>query len=840
MPSSEVLHGDMKRSSQKGHASLAVLVLGGALALAALSAATTSRPISSSPQPVAVTPAEVDEVLQQYCVICHNQRANTAGLALDTLNVEDTGAHPATWEKVVKKLRTGTMPPGGLPRPEAETYVAVAEWLENELDRNWATNPNPGRINAMHRLNRTEYNNAIQDLFGLDLDVRALLPGDETADGSFDNFAAGLSITTAHLERYMSVARTVTRAATGLPPTNPVVETFEVPLHIVQTDLRSTDLPLGSRGGIAVPYNFPAEGEYLIKIRLRRQYQDYIMGMGWPQQFDLRLDGEVVERFTVGGNAPGTPATRSFAGAGNNFGSPDWEEFMHNADDSLEVRLKVEAGRRVVGVAFVRDHFEPEFVPQPLQRGRVLTNDEQYMEHAGIHSVEIGGPYEMSDELPDTPSRQAIFTCHPEEGAEEVQCAEEILSRFVRSAFRRPTQEADVEMAMEFFRLGRENGGSFDTGIQFALERILVDPEFLVRVYRDPPELAPDAEVYPLSDLELASRLSFFIWSSIPDEELLAVAEAGGLSDPEVRRQQVLRMLKDPRATEALVKDFTAQWLNLRLLDEELADPDLYPDFDDNLIEAFRNETQLFVGSTFEEDRSVVELLTADYTFVNERLARHYGIPDVYGSRFRRVQLPNLGQRGGILGHAGLLAATSYPDRTSPVLRGKWLLDNILGAPVAPPPPNVSASLSEEPSVAGLSIRDRLEQHRNDPICSSCHSIMDPLGFALESFDATGRWRVVDELKRPVDNVGTWTNGEEINGFTGLRSMLVDQREQFVQNLTGKLMSYALGRSLEYYDQPAIRRIVRDAEADDYRWSSIISGITETPAFLMRAVDETD
>src|SRR5690606_7447321 len=529
MASFDVKHGVSGWRARRGRASVAVLVLGGALALGALGAATIAHPRVASPAPVDVTPAEVNEVLQTYCVICHNQRANTAGLALDTLDVENTGVHAATWEKVVKKLRTGTMPPGGLPRPDPETYRAVSEWLENALDASWAANPNPGRIAAVHRLNRTEYNNAIRDLFGLDMDVRALLPGDETADGSFDNFAAGLSITTAHLERYLSVARTVTRAATGLPPTSPVVETFEVPLHIVQTDLRSTDLPLGSRGGVAIPYNFPADGEYTIRIRLRRQYQDYIMGMGWPQQFDLRLDGTLLERFTVGGNAPGTPATRSFAGAGNNFGSPDWEEFMHHADDSLAVRVRVEAGRRVVGVSFVRDHFEPEFVPQPLQRGRVLTNDEQYMEHAGIHSVEIAGPYEASGGLPDTPVRQALFSCHPDRGAEEARCAEEILSRFVRRAFRRPALDEDVEMAMGFYQLGREEGGSFDTGIQFALERILVDPEFLARIYRDPPELDPGARIYPLNDLELASRLSFFLWSSIPDEELLAAAEAGEL-----------------------------------------------------------------------------------------------------------------------------------------------------------------------------------------------------------------------------------------------------------------------------------------------------------------------
>lgn len=835
-----VSHRGSAIRSQGGYAHLLLVALGGGVALAGLTVLSAPRLAWLSPTPARPPAAEVEEVIRTYCVTCHNLRAGTANLAFDTLDATNPAAHPATWEKVVKKLRTGTMPPGGLPRPDRETYLAVTEWLETELDRAWAADPDPGRISAVHRLNRTEYNNAVRDLLALDVDVRALLPGDETADGSFDNFAAGLSITTAHLERYMSVARQVTRLATGLPPTAPVVETFEVPLHVVQTELRSTDLPLGSRGGVALRYHFPVDGEYLIKIRLRRQYQDYIMGMGWPQQFDVRLDGALLRRFTVGGNAPGRPATRSFAGAGNNFGDPEWEEFMHTADDSLEVRVRVEGGPRVVGVSFVRDHWEPEFVPQPLQRGRVQTNDELYMEHAGIHSVEIGGPYGSTAPAEDTPSRRQIFVCRPAAETEEATCATEILSRLARRAFRRPVEEQDVRVLLEFFAMGRRSGGSFDAGIQFALERLLVDPEFLLRVYREPERRPPGAGSYRISDLELASRLSFFLWSSIPDEPLLEAAERRQLSDPAVLRRQVRRMLADPRAESALVDGFTAQWLNLRLLDEELADPDLYPDFDDNLIEAFREETELFVASTLREDRSVVELLTADYTFLNERLARHYGIPEIYGTRFRRVRLPNLEQRGGLLGHAGLLAATSYPDRTSPVLRGKWLLDNILGAPVAPPPPNVNTSLDQDPGALALPIRERLARHREDRVCSSCHSIMDPLGFALESFDATGKWREVDERGRPVDNVGTWTTGRELTGFVGLRAMLVDQREQFVRNLTGKLMAYAYGRALEHYDQPSVRRIVREAAVDDYRWSSLILGIVESPGFQMRAVEQAN
>jgi hypothetical protein len=780
-----------------------------------------------------VPDADPQEVLTQYCVVCHNERIGTAGLALDTIDVSDPGSHAPIWEKVVSKLRAGTMPPGGSRRPDAETYAEVATWLETELDRAWAEDPNPGRINALHRLNRTEYNNAVRDLFDLDVDVRDLLVGDETADGSFDNFASVLSFTPTHLERYASVARQVTRLATGLPPIAPEVRTYEVPLHILQDEYRSTDLPIGSRGGVAVHHQFPAAGDYEVQVRLRRQYQDYIMGMGWAQEAELRLDGKLVERFTVGGNAPGTPSTRSYAGAGNSFGDPEWEEFMHNADDGLRFRISADMGPSVVGVSFIRQQWEPEFVPQPPQRGRVLTNDEQYMEYAAIHSVEIRGPYQVEAAAGDTPSRRKIFSCHPERGAEELVCATEILSRMARSAFRRPVTDEDVSGLLEFYEQGRSGGEGFEAGIQFALERLLVDPEFLFRIYEEPDAARPD-EVYALSDLELASRLSFFLWSSIPDERLLDLAEQGTLTEPATLEAEVRRMLADPRAIRGLVDDFAAQWLNLRLLDEKLADPDVYPDFDDNLLEAFETETKLFVSSTIEEDQSVLTLLDADYTFVNERLARHYEIPNVYGTRFRRVTLPDTDKRGGLLAHGALLSVSSYPDRTSPVLRGKWLLDNILGAPTNPPPPNVDTTLDEDGGATPKTIRERLDQHRSVRLCSSCHSLIDPLGFALENFDAIGGWRDADETGRPIDNVGTWPTGLDIKGFSGLRAMLLEHDQQFVRSLTRKLMAYALGRPLEYYDQPSVRRVVSEAADNDYRWSSIVEGIVESPAFLMR------
>jgi mono/diheme cytochrome c family protein len=803
-----------------------------ALVLAGI-AAVTPLNAQSSPAPAADSRA----VLNQYCTACHNAKLNTAGLAFESLDIDKPSARADKWEQVIRRLRTSTMPPRGLPRPNQAAYDAVASWLESEIDKDAAAHPNPGRSNTVHRLNRTEYHNAIRDLFGLDVDIASLLPGDDTADGGFDNNADVLTITTSHLERFLSVARQITRLATGLPPANPVMETFKVPLHVVQDDRQSEDLPLGSRGGIAIRYDFPADGEYLIKVRLRRQYQDYIMGMGWPQQLDIRLDGKLMKRFTVGGEAPGKPSPASFAGAGNSFGDPAWEKYMSAADDGLEIRVPVKAGPRVVGVAFVREMWEPEFVPQPLQRGRVLTNDEVYMDYASVGSVQIGGPYastKAAGTVKDTPSRREIFVCQPRVAAEEQPCAAKILSKMARRAYRRPATDRDVQTLMPFFESGRRDGGSFDAGIQFALERLLVDPDFLLRVQRDPPQAAP-GQAYRVSNLELASRLSFFLWSSIPDEPLLDLAEKARLSDPAILRQQVMRMLADPRATDALVNDFTAQWLNLRRVPEVVVDPRFYPNFDESLLQAFEQETEMFVASTLREDRSVMDLVNVNYTFVNERLARHYGIPGVYGSRFRRVTLPNTEQRGGLLGQGALLAATSYPDRTSPVLRGKWLLDNIFGMPPPPPPPGVNNSLVDDKQGGKpATIRERLDQHRKNPVCANCHAVIDPVGFALESFDVLGGWRTVDERGNQVDSAGTWPSGRKLDGFTGLRAMLLDRPEGFVGTLTEKLLAYALGRRLETYDRPTVRKIVRDAAAQQYRWSSIVLGIVQSPAFQMR------
>ena len=787
----------------------------------------------------AVDAADVRAMLDRYCVACHNDRLRTAELSLAGVDAEHPEADPELWEKVVAKLRAASMPPPGRRRPDPATYTAVAAHLEGALDAAWAADPYPGRGSAVHRINRTEYANAVRDLFALDVDVSALLPGDETADGSFDNFADVLTISRAHLERYLSVARQVTRLAVGLPPPAAGFDTFEVPLHIVQDGRQSEDLPLGSRGGLAVPYTFPVDGEYVIRVHLRRQYQAYLMGMGWPQRLDVRLDGRLLRRFTVGGDAPGIPGAASYAGAGEPgfVKDPEWEAFMQlTGDDHLFVQVPVEAGPHTVGVSFVRELWEEEGLPQPLQRGRVLTNDQIYMGYAAVGAVEIGGPYEIAGTVADTPSRRAIFSCRPEAAADERACAREILSRLARRAYRRPVTDTDLAVLLDFYDQGRAAADSFEHGVQFALERLLIDPDFLLRVHRDPIDLPAAQAAYPLEDVDLASRLSFFLWSSVPDDELLALAEQGALSDPAVLERQARRMLADPRATEALVDDFTAQWLNLRRVAEVVVDPIIYPNYDETLLEAFRDETELFVAGTLRGDRSVHELLDADYTFVNERLAQHYGIPGIYGSRLRRVPLPDSSRRGGLLAHGALLATTSYPDRTSPVLRGKWLLDNIFGLPVPPPPPEVDTTLEEEPGVRPPSIRERLARHRRSPACASCHAVIDPLGFALENFDVIGGWRTIDEAGEPVDATGTTAAGESIEGLAGLRALLLDDPEKFPRTVTEKLLAYALGRPLEYYDRPTVRQVVREAAADDYRWSSLVVGIVKSPTFRMRGV----
>ena len=803
----------------------------------------------ASAAPIATaSPESVRSLLNRYCVGCHNDRRVTAvseaasvldaqlretGLALDAADTERPSADAELWERVIARLEAGSMPPAGRPRPSEEETRAVTSWLETRIDQAAAMIPNPGRTASMHRLNRTEYGNAIRDLLALDIDAAALLPGDETSDTGFDNNAEVLSISTAQLERYLSAARKISRLATGVM-TAPDFARFENSVLLTQADRQNEDLPLGSRGGLSATHHFPADGNYIFRIALTTNWQDYVRGMGRRNVLDLRIDGALVRRFTVGGEAPGTPAPTTWSPA--EAGDPEWERYVRESAAHLEVRAPVDAGPHVVGVSFVRNRWEPEGPLQPVMKGAVLSNDEKYHGNAEVQALTIEGPYEGA--VPDdTPSRQRVFVCDPATAAEEDTCAERILSRLARLAYRRPPADRDVETLLEFFGEGRAKaGGSFDTGIQLALERLLVDPDFLLRVHEDPPGAA-SGQVYALGDSELASRLSFFLWSSIPDEELLDAAERGTLTDPAVLRRQVQRMLADPRS-EALVSNFAAQWLHLRNLDEVKAEPSIYPEFDQDLVDAFRQETALFIASTLEEDRSVLDLLGADYTYLNERLARHYGIPGVYGSRFRRVTLPDLEQRGGLLGHGSLLSLTSYPHRTSPVLRGRWLLEAIFGAPPPGPPPDVPALPERGDNDAPASMRERLELHRRNPACASCHRTIDPPGFMLEHYDAIGRWRSATEEGRPVDASGTLPNGVTAVGLAGLRGLLLEAPEQFVSTLTERLLAYALGREPRYYDQPTVRSIVRNAAADEHRWSSVIFGIVESPAFLMRRAAE--
>ena len=807
----------------------AAVRLAGACVLAASGLAAVGAPAAAAQ----AAPPTARAILDRYCVACHNERLRTGGLSLDAAAVDaaDPSRDADVWERVIAKLRTGAMPPPGRPRPSPATSDAVASRIEAAIDRAAAADPNPGRTGTVHRLNRTGYRNAIRDLLALDLDVTPLLPGDETSDTGFDNNADVLSISTAQLERYLSAARTVTRLATGLPPAGPGFETFDVPLLLLQDERQSEDLPLGSRGGVAIRYHFPVDGDYLVKIELRSNWQDYILGMGSAHRLDVRIDGELVKRFTVGGEARGRPAPVTFTIAER--GDPEWEAYLQSADERLEVRVPVAAGPRTVGVSFVRNVREPEGILKPRQAGEVLSNDEAYHGNAAVAAVAVGGPYAVAGPG-DTPSRRAVFSCRPESAApaDERACAAEIVSRLARRAYRRPVTPADVDTLLGFFDSGRESGGGFDAGIQLALERMLVDPDFLLRIERDPAGAAP-GEPYRLRGVEVASRLSFFLWGSIPDEPLLAAAEQGRLARPAALEAQVRRMLGDPRA-RSLVDDFAVQWLHLRNLEDVTGDPVPFPDFDDNLVEAFRQETTLFLTSTLREDRSVLDLLDADYTFVNERLARHYGIPGVYGSRFRRVTLPDREQRGGLLGHGGLLALTSYPTRTSPVLRGKWLLDTILGAPPPSPPADVPALPERSAGGRSASVRERLERHRQAPACATCHASIDPPGFALEQFDGLGAWRTKDEFGNPIDATATMPDGRTVAGMAGLRALLLERPEQFAGTVTGKLLAYALGRGLTHADRPTVRAIVRDAAADDYRWSALVAGVVKSPAFLMR------
>jgi mono/diheme cytochrome c family protein len=742
-------------------------------------------------------------VLDRYCVTCHNERMKVPAaspLRLDVMDLAQVEAGAEAWEKVVRKLRAGAMPPAGSPRPPAAQLDALASWLEEALDAAAERNPNPGRVPAFHRLTRTEYRNAVRDLLALDdlpreLDIELLLPVDNTV--GFDTVAEALFVTPTLMEGYLTAARKLSALAMGDPSMPLIVDTYRPGLELPQDD-HVAELPLGTRGGLSIRRYFPLDGDYAFRVELAGPARE-------PHDLEISLDGDRVALFTVGGPRP--PSDGYGTGGGR----------------VLEARLPVRAGPRSVAVTFVkRTSAYIESITRPYRRGRG--------QQPAIGAVTISGPYAAVGAA-DTPARRRLLICRPETPQEEEPCAEAILSGLVRRAFRRPATPDDIEALLPFYRAGRDEG-SFETGIQRLVERVLVSPEFLFRI-EDRPRDVPAGAAYRITDLELASRLSFFLWSSIPDDELLDVAEAGRLREPDVLERQVVRMLADARS-RALVTNFAAQWLYLRDLPARRPNDRLFPDFDDGLRQAFVRETELFFEAIVREDRPVLELLSADYTFVNERLARHYGIPYVYGSDFRRITLPEGSPRGGLLGQGSILTLTSYATRTSPVVRGKWILENILGSPPPPPPPNVPALKAENAQGKVLSMRERMVQHRANPVCASCHARMDPLGFALETFDAVGRWRTHGESGAPVDASGTLPDGTTFDGVAGLRRALLAAPGQFVTTLTEKLLTYAIGRELGYHDAPAVRTITRQALARGARFSGIVIGIVESRPFQMR------
>lgn len=761
-----------------------------------------------------------------HCAACHNDRVRTAGLSLDGLDPADIGDRAELWETVLQKLRTGQMPPAGRPRPDPAALTAMMSTLATALDRSAAANPSPGRV-GLHRLNRAEYANAIRDLLQLEIDTPSLLLPDE-ADEGFDNVAASLALSPAHLERYLTAARHISQIAVGDSALGaaPGSSTYRVP-KLLEQDVRAGEaMPFGSRGGVAVRHYFPLEGEYVFTVRLRRQVYDYIIGMGQPQHLDVRIDGARVNRFTVGGQAKGTPGPMTWNG--EIVGDTPWELYMHAADAGIEVRAAVAAGARMVTAAFVDSPWEPEGVAQPLQVDFGRGADEQYDGYAAVDALTIAGPYRPGG-AGDTASRRAIFSCRPARAADEAACAKSILSTLARRAYRRPVTADEVGTLLAFYETARRERG-FEAGIQSAIERLLVSFNFLFRVEQEPPDARPGS-VHRISDLELASRLSFFLWSSVPDEELLDLAEAGRLANAGVLARQVRRMLADPRAT-ALVDNFGSQWLGLRKAVSWQPNPDIFPEFDENLRQAFLRETSLFLDSQFREDRSVVDLLSADYSFLNERLAEHYGVKGVQGERFRKVTF-TVPARGGLLGQGGILMVTSYPDRTAPVLRGFWVLDNLLGMPPPPPPPDIPELEPTGADGRALSMREQMETHRRNPACAVCHVRMDPLGFSLEQFDAIGRWRTRTNGVA-IDAAAVFADGTPIDGGQGLRKFLLTHRENFVHTFVSKLLTYALGRHVGYPDQPAIRAMMRESSAGEYRWSAIIVSIVQSAPFQMR------
>jgi cytochrome c553 len=747
---------------------------------------------------------QVKSLLNEYCVSCHDSNDKKGGLDLEGITGNDITQHSREWEHVIRKLRARQMPPIGKDRPADQLYDEAVATLSSSLDRAATENLNPGRTETFRRLNRTEYQNAIRDLLALDIDAAALLPKDEASHG-FDNVTVG-DLSPTLLNRYISAAEKISAQAMGAARRKPGGDTFRLRPDLTQED-HVEGLPHGTRGGTLLSYTFPRDGEYEVQIRLTRDRNEEVEGLREPHEVEVLLDRERVKAFTV---AP-----------------PKGDRDFEKVDAHLKVRVSVTAGVHQVGVTFLKN-------PSSLLETRRQPYLARYNMHRhprlapAVYQVSINGPYD-SKAPGDSPSRRRIFVSRPSTTAEEEACAERILTTLMRRAYRRPVTSADLQKPMEFYRNAKAENG-FEAGVEAALSAVLVSPEFLFRIEQDPSNVTPKT-AYRVGDLALASRLSFFLWSSIPDDELLAAAERGELHQPATLEKQVRRMLADARA-QNVIRNFAEQWLHLRNLESITPDLRLFPEFDDNLRQAFRRETELHFETVLREDRNVLDLLKADYTFLNERLAKHYGIPNVYGSRFRRVALEPNSERGGLLRQGSILTVTSYATRTSPVIRGKWVLENILGTPPPPPLPDVP-TLKDNTVSANLSVRARLAEHRANAACASCHNLMDPPGFALENYDAIGRWRTLEE-GQPVDATGGLPDGSKFTGVSPLEDGLRKRPELFVGTLAEKLLTFALGRGIEPSDAPAIRKIVREAKANDFRFSAVILGVVNSTPFTMR------
>jgi hypothetical protein len=752
-------------------------------------------------------------LLDKYCVTCHSDKLRTGGLSLQGLDLRHIPEGAETWEKVIRKLRVGAMPPQGMPRPDKAALGGLAAYIEGSLDKAYEANPNPGQA-TMHRLNRAEYANAIRDLLALDIDSTALLPPDDESSG-FDNIAEVLKVSPSLMERYLSASWNISREAVGDKRIAPSTATYRVRPDLSQ-DQHIDGLPLGTRGGIVVEHTFPLDGEYVIKVRLWRNTFDLMRGMEDAHEIEINFDGARIDSVTIGGR----PDFLKMAANPGAFGA--------ELDQKLTVRVHATAGPHTVAADTVlRSHAFKDDLVKPFLRTTVdgldITGD------PSVDRLTVEGPFNSTG-VSDTPSRRRIFVCRPSTQSEELPCAKKILGALARNAYRRPVADNDLEPLLSFYQRRRNDNGSFDAGIESALQFILASPEFLFRFEDDPADIPAGAR-YRINDLALASRLSFFLWSTIPDGELLNLASQKKLHEPAVLEHQVKRMLADPKS-DALTENFAEQWLFLRNLKSVAPNLDTFPDFDDNLRQAMKEETELFFRSILREDRSVLDLLNADYTFVNERLARHYGIPGIYGSQFRRVHVTDEARRG-LLGQASILTVTSYPARTSPVQRGKWILTNLLGVPPQPPPPNVPELKENGEGSKPLSLRERMELHRANAVCAGCHKVMDPIGFALENFDGIGQWRKDDDGAK-IDASGVLFEGSRVDGPVALRKMLASRPDVFVGVMMEKLLTYALGRGLEYYDMPAVRKTVQDGAANNFRFSSMILGVVNSPSFQMK------